>query len=131
MKKSILFVCLLSFVTFGLFAQEKQKATSDSIVFVNTTHDYGTIKQGSDGNYEFKFTNKAKEPLTLSNVQSSCGCTVPEWPKEPILGGKTGVIKVKYNTNSMGSFTKTITVTSNAKNPTVVLTIKGNVIAKQ
>ena len=131
MKKSIFFFFLLSFVSLGLFAQEKQNTTNDSIIFVKTTHDYGTIAQGSDGNYEFKYTNKGKAPLTLSNVQSSCGCTVPEWPKEPIPAGKTGVIKVKYNTNSIGSFTKNITVNSNAINTTVILTIKGNVVAKK
>ena len=131
MKKSIFFVFLLSFVSLGLFAQEKQNTTNDSIIFVKTTHDYGTITQGADGNCEFKFTNKAKEPLILSDVHASCGCTVPDWPKEPIPAGKTGVIKVKYNTNSVGTFSKTITVNSNAKNATVVLTIKGNVVAKK
>ena len=111
--------------------QPVQTTSQDSIVFEKMMHDYGTIVQGSDGNSEFKFTNKGKAPLILSNVQASCGCTVPEWPKEPILPGKTGSIKVKYNTNTVGAFNKSITVKSNAINPTVVLQIKGNVIPKQ
>lgn len=117
--------------SFSIQAQEKQVNVQDSIVFVNTTHDYGTIVQGADGNSEFRFTNKGKSPIILSHVQASCGCTVPEWPKEPILPGKTSSIKVTYNTANVGSFGKTITVSSNAANSTVVLTIKGNVTPKQ
>ena len=131
MKKSIFLLTILSLFTFALQAQENQAAVSDSIIFDKLVYDYGTIKQGADGNSEFKFTNKGKAPLILSNVQASCGCTVPEWPKEPILPGKTGSIKVKYNTNTVGAFNKSITVKSNAINPTVVLQIKGNVIPKQ
>jgi hypothetical protein len=117
--------------SFSIQAQEKQVNVQDSIVFVSTTHDYGTIVQGADGNSEFRFTNKGKSPIILSHVQASCGCTVPEWPKEPILPGKTSSIKVTYNTANVGSFGKTITVSSNAANSTVVLTIKGNVTPKQ
>jgi len=131
MKKSVFLLFLMSFVTFGVLAQANQTAANDSIAFEKTIHDYGTITQGSDGNCEFKFTNKGKKPLILSNVRASCGCTVPEWPKEPILPGKEGVIKVKYNTNSQGSFNKSITVNSNAINETIVLQIKGNVTPKQ
>jgi hypothetical protein len=94
------------------------------------THDYGNIKQGDNGECEFKFTNTGKEPLVITNCQGSCGCTVPACPKEPILPGKTGVIKVKYDTNRVGGIYKTVTVTSNAKSGNIVLTIKGNVVAK-
>ena len=111
-------------------AQTTQPTTQDSIVFVKTVHDYGTIVQGSDGGCEFTFTNKGKLPLVLSNVRASCGCTVPSWPKEPIAPGKSGSIKVMYNTNLPGSFNKSITVNSNALNNTVMLQIKGNVTPK-
>jgi hypothetical protein len=136
MKKSILVICAFVVSTFGLFAQAPiqapaQPSSEDSIVFEKMVHDYGTIVQGADGNSEFRFTNKGKAPLVLSNVHASCGCTVPEWPKEPILPGKSASIKVTYNTNNVGSFGKTITVNSNAVNPTVVLQIKGIVTAKQ
>ncbi len=93
-------------------------------------HDYGTVKQGGNGECEFKFTNNGKEPLVITNCQGSCGCTVPLCPKEPILPGKTGVIKVKYDTNRPGQIYKTVTVNSNAKSGNVVLTIKGNVEVK-
>lgn len=151
MKKSILIICAFVVSSMGLFAQTPVQApvtapvstpvtapvaapaipsTQDSVVFDKMVHDYGTIVQGSDGESEFKFTNKGKTPLLLSNVHASCGCTVPEWPKEPILPGKTSSIKVKYNTNNQGNFNKSITVNSNAINNTVVLQIKGNVTPK-
>jgi hypothetical protein len=93
-------------------------------------HDYGNIAQGANGECEFKFTNTGKEPLVITNCQGSCGCTVPQCPKEPILPGKSGVIKVKYDTNRPGGIYKTVTVNSNAKSGNVVLTIKGNVETK-
>ena len=100
------------------------------IKFEKYIHDYGTIKYGSDGNCEFKFTNTGKEPLILGNCQGSCGCTVPNCPKEPILPGKTGVIKVHYDTKRPGAINKSISVQSNAKSGTVTLQIKGTVEAE-
>jgi hypothetical protein len=93
-------------------------------------HDYGTIKQGENGECEFKFINNGKEPLVITNCMGSCGCTVPQCPKEPILPGKAGVIKVKYDTQRVGGIYKTVTVNSNAKSGTLSLTIKGTVEAK-
>ena len=93
-------------------------------------HDYGNVMQGGNGECEFKFTNNGKEPLVITNCMGSCGCTVPQCPKEPILPGKSSVIKVKYDTNRVGGIYKTVTVNSNAKSGNVVLTIKGNVEAK-
>ena len=101
------------------------------ITFENETHDYGTIKQGADGTCEFKFKNTGKEPLIISNAKGSCGCTVPTWPKEPIMKGQTGSIKVHYDTKRVGAFTKTVTLNSNAKSDTKVLTIKGVVEASE
>lgn len=95
-----------------------------------TTHDYGNIKQGDNGECEFKFINNGKEPLVITNCMGSCGCTVPQCPKEPILPGKSGVIKVKYDTQRVGGIYKTVTVNSNAKSGTQTLTIKGNIDAK-
>ncbi|MDZ7740844.1 MAG: DUF1573 domain-containing protein [Bacteroidota bacterium] len=79
----------------------------------------------------FTFTNKGQKPLVLSNVRASCGCTVPQWPREPVAPGEKGEIKVKYNTNRPGSFNKSITVNSNAANSMVRLRIKGQVVANQ
>jgi hypothetical protein len=100
-------------------------ATFDKVV-----HDYGTIEQHGDGNCEFTFTNDGKEPLILSNVRSSCGCTVPTWPRQPILPGQTETIKVKYDTKRVGTINKSISVYSNGKVSPIVLKIKGKVIAK-
>ena len=124
--KTFLFSTILLFA----IALNGKAQTADStlvITFESTVHDYGTIAQGSDGAYEFKFTNDGKSPLILSNVRSSCGCTVPSWTKEPVAPGKQGSIKVVYNTHNMGSFSKSVTVSSNAKNSEVMLQIKGNV----
>ena len=131
MKKSIFLLTILSLFTFALQAQENQAAQNDSIIFDKLVHDYGTIEKGGDGNSVFTFTNKGQKPLVLSNVRASCGCTVPQWPREPIVPGEQGEIKVKYNTRSTGSFNKSITVSSNAANSMVRLRIKGKVIAPQ
>jgi hypothetical protein len=98
------------------------------IKFSKLVHDYGTVPKEGDGNCEFEFQNTGKEPLVLSDVRSSCGCTVPSWTREPILPGKTGAIKVKYDTKRVGPINKTVTVTSNAKTSSVVLRIQGTVV---
>ena len=130
MKKTMLIACTLMLCTFSLLAQTSKTTVKETIVFDKTVHDYGTIVQNADGNCEFKFTNKGKEPLILSNVSSSCGCTVPVWPREPVAPGKSASIKVKYDTNRVGLINKSITVSSNAANNPVVLQIKGNVTPK-
>ena len=114
-------------------AQTTERANDSNaavIKFDKTTHDYGTIEQRSNGACEFKFTNEGKVPLILTNVRSSCGCTVPTWPREPILPGQSKVIKVKYDTKRLGVINKTIHVYSNAVTPSVTLRIKGKVVAK-
>ena len=116
--------------SFTVLAQESTVTTTDSIIFVSTVHDYGTIVQGSDGTCTFNFTNKGKAPIVLNDVKASCGCTVPEWTRTPVAPGQKGKIKVTYNTNTVGAFNKSITVNSNAKNSPVVLMIKGIVTAK-
>lgn len=108
----------------------EQPVSLADIKFEKTVHDFGTIPQGGNGECEFKFTNTGKEPLVITNCMGSCGCTVPQCPKEPILPGKTGVIKVKYDTNRVGPFVKSVTVNSNAKSGVVTLQIKGTVEAK-
>jgi hypothetical protein len=106
------------------------KVDGAGMVYVTETIDYGTIAQNADGNRKFEFTNNGSKPLIITNATGSCGCTVPTFPKEPILPGAKGVIGVKYATDRVGSFTKTVTITSNAEgNPSKVLTIKGNVLA--
>jgi len=99
------------------------------IEFIEETVDYGTILQGADGNREFVFKNTGKEPLIISSCKGSCGCTVPKCPSEPVLPGETAKIKVKYDTNRLGKFTKSVTVTSNAGEPVKTVKITGNVVA--
>jgi hypothetical protein len=129
MKKSIFLLTILCLFTFSIYSQENKTAVTDSIIFDKLEHDYGTIDKGSDGNCVFTFTNKGQKPLVLSNVRASCGCTVPQWPREPIAPGEKGEIKVKYNTNIVGTFNKSITVNSNAANSIVRLRVKGQVVA--
>ena len=101
------------------------------ITFAEAEHDFGTIEQNSAAEYAFVYKNTGKEPLVISNVQTSCGCTVPEWTRDPVNKKKSGVVKVKYNTHAAGSFNKTITVYSNANNSPVTLRIKGVVVVPQ
>lgn len=103
-------------------------AQGPSIKFEVVEHDYGTIDKGGNGTFEFVFSNEGTEPLILSNVRSSCGCTVPEWPRQPIDAGAKAGIKVKYDTRRIGSFHKSITVYSNAGTTPVILRIKGTVV---
>ncbi len=132
MKKFFLLSMFVSMAIMTMNAQEVKTAEAPKngpkITFNEMEHNYGTIQKGGDGNCEFVFTNEGNEPLILSSVKASCGCTTPSWTKEPIMPGKTGTIKVKYNTNNQGGFTKTITVMSNAVNsPRLTLKIKGKV----
>ncbi len=110
--------------------QENKNDKVPGIEFKFTEYDYGTIEQGADGTCEFLFKNTGKEALLLTNVKSSCGCTVPSWPKEPVKKGEKSKIIVKYNTNRIGPINKSITVTSNASNSPVILKIKGKVVPK-
>jgi hypothetical protein len=106
-------------------------STQPEFLFEAESHDFGTIPEGTQATYEFKFTNTGKEPLIISNVQASCGCTTPKRSNEPIAPGKTGTITASYNSSGRpGPFTKSVTVTSNAKSATKVLTIQGVVESK-
>lgn len=112
----------------ALFAAFASAVSAQTIDFVSQTIDYGKIEKGADGVRKFKFTNKGTAPLLIENAQGSCGCTVPTWPKEPIMPGASGEISVKYDTNREGAFTKYVTLTTNVKdNETVRLTITGEV----
>ena len=105
------------------------KVEGAGMVFDNETIDYGTIAHNADGGREFTFTNNGNKPLIITNTQGSCGCTVPTSPKDPIAPGTKGKIGVKYATDRVGAFTKTITVTSNAEGmASKIITIKGTVL---
>ncbi|WP_028283720.1 DUF1573 domain-containing protein [Olleya marilimosa] len=123
MKKlfTILFIGLISL---SMNAQDKVA----KIEFKDTTIDYGTINKGDNGIRTFEFTNTGDAPLIITKVSSSCGCTVPKKPENPIMPGDSGEIEVKYDTQRVMPIRKTITVLSNAETPTVSLKIKGEVI---
>lgn len=125
MMKKIVLVLFIGLLGLSLTAQD---ATA-KIEFKSETVDYGEIAKGSDGIRVFEFTNTGTAPLIISKVSSSCGCTIPKKPEDPILPGKTGEIQVKYDTNRVGPIRKAITVISNADTPTKVLKIKGEVKA--
>lgn len=107
-----------------------QKVNGPEVNWENEVIDYGTIAKGSNGAREFRFTNTGTTPLVINSASGSCGCTVPTKPTEPIMPGQSGVIGVKYDTQRVGPFTKTVTVSTNASDKPKVLTIKGTVTAE-
>ena len=132
MFRSLAITAFALVFTLSASAQEKAKTEEGAeIVFETEIHDFGTIEYGADGTYAFKFTNTGKEPLLITDAKGSCGCTVPKWPKEPVMRGQSNVINVSYDTKRVGPFTKTVTINSNAKSAVKILTIKGNVLSKE
>ena len=100
-----------------------------SFKFEKDEFDFGTIEQGESTTHEFKFTNTGSEPLIISKAEGSCGCTVPIFPKEPILKNQSATIKVTFNsTGKFGIQDKTVTITSNAKQNPMIIHIKGTVL---
>ena len=130
--KKIALLLFIGFVSLSINAQEKTTTVQDPnapmFEFVADVIDYGTIQLNADGLRVFKFKNIGKSALVIDRIQSSCGCTVPKKPTEPIMPGGTGEIEVKYNTHTAGGFNKSITVFSNATEPTKILRIKGIVL---
>ena len=117
------------FLIFGLNAGAQ---TTADMAFESMEHDFGKVKEdGGLANFNFNFKNTGKVPLVISAVNASCGCTTPEWSKEPVLPGKAGFIKVSYNPQGRpGRFDKTITVTANMPNGSQILKISGDVVPK-
>jgi hypothetical protein len=127
MKTTILFFAML--FSINSYAQPTNPMTSAEMTFVSETYDYGTIKQGANGDCEFEFTNTGSTALIITNAIGSCGCTVPDWPKKPILPGQKGVIKVHYNTSKTGIINKYVTLTANIEGKEMKIYIKGMVEA--
>ena len=132
MKKIFLTLGLL-LGGFALMSAQDAAAPVDGgalLTLDKEVHDYGTMQQGADGNCVFTVTNEGDAPLIISRCKGSCGCTVPQCQKEPILPGATSSIKVKYDTKRIGPINKSVTITSNATNdPTKVIRIKGKIEA--
>ena len=142
-KISVLFVCLLSVgMAFSQVtptpiahpeAPKAERSAEDGgpfMEFESLTLDYGTIDQHSEPLRLLKFTNNGDEPLVITNAKGSCGCTVPTWPKEPVMPGESADIEIRYATNRLGKFTKTVKFTTNetANAPQHVIKVTGNVL---
>jgi hypothetical protein len=124
MKKVFMFLIICS-LTNWVHAQQ----ADTTVVFDKLTHDFGVIVK-SDGiqSYTFEFTNKSDQSVTIQNVTSSCGCTTPDWTKEPVAPGKKGTVKVSYTPSGTAPFRKSVTVSIAGGNPkTVTLHISGSV----
>ena len=122
MKHIILIVSLLMGVTLGVQAQPKA-------LFDKTTHEFGTILWKNPVTATFKITNKGDKPLVISNVTTSCGCTVADWTKEPIAPGKTGIVSSTFDAKAIGRFQKSVGIYCNASNKPIYLAIRGEVTA--
>jgi len=136
MRNKILLLFILATISLGATAQNTDKKVLSNVVnenanqadfsFKSDEFDFGTIKQGESATYEFVFTNTGSEPLIIAKAEGSCGCTVPIYPKEPIMKGQDATIKVTFNSaGKMGVQDKTVTITSNAKQNPMVLHMKG------
>ncbi|MEO8085632.1 MAG: DUF1573 domain-containing protein [Bacteroidota bacterium] len=137
MKKNLLLIALFT-ISFGVVHAQDDKPTLNNVgnenpglpsfKFTEEEFNFGTIMQGDKIQHDFEFVNTGKDPLIISNAAGSCGCTVPEWPKEPIMGGAKGILKVTFNSaGKQGMQDKTVTLTSNAKQNPMVIHLKGNV----
>ncbi len=117
----------LSCITALLFFTANAQTDSSAVAFKATTHSFGKIKQGVPASTEFSFVNKSDKNLIIETAVAECGCTTPDYPKTPVQKGKAGVIKVTYNAESAGKFSKRVTVKfANIAKP-VILTIEGEV----
>jgi hypothetical protein len=121
MKKLTILICSL-FLAFAAMAQNapQAKASGAKITFDEKSHDFGDINQGDKVEYSFKFKNTGTEPLVISNVQTTCGCTATNWTKEPVAPGKTGEVAASFNSaGKMGQQNKVISVYYNGGMETV------------
>ncbi len=148
MKKIIMTLLCLSASALLVSAQDHKSVTGDMPVakpqpvtgtspiagqfeFNEETHDFGKVPEGPDQEYDFTFKNSGKSAILIKEAHGSCGCTVPQWPKEPILPGENAAIHVTYHTNGrVGAINKDVIITSNALLPTMTLHIKGTVEPK-
>jgi hypothetical protein len=127
--KKIMILATLVFVANVGFSQKATDAKSDVAVVAwdSQTYDFGKIKQGVPVTHEFKFTNKGKVPAVITNAQPSCGCTTPNWTRDPVMTGGEGLVKATFNAMVLGPFDKVITVTANTEGGVILLHIKGEV----
>ncbi|RED43305.1 uncharacterized protein DUF1573 [Winogradskyella eximia] len=128
---AILLVLTLSFFSAAPTEFGKYDTKVAVMKFKTEVIDYGIISQNSEGKRLFTFTNTGDAPLLITDVKTTCGCTVPSYSKAPILPGSIGELEIKYDTKRLGAFTKTVTVMSNAEGGNKVLKIKGHIVASK
>jgi hypothetical protein len=126
MKKLIILCAVVLGFAFAASAQDNQKP---EFKFNEEKHDFGKIPQGKPVSTLFEYTNVGEQPLIVTAVQPSCGCTIADFTKTPVKKGDKGTIKITYNAAVISPFNKTITITSNAATPTKVISIVGEVVA--
>src|SRR5690554_224870 len=128
MKNKLIIFCttLIAILSFSVLSVSAQN--NSEFKFETETYDFGKIPQGKPVSYEFKFENVGTEPLIISKVESTCGCTVPEYTKTPVKPGEKGTISVTFNAAQATPFSKMVTIRSNAKTPVKALYIKGTVV---
>ena len=126
--KHFMKLCAVILAFIGFTAM--QDGTKADFKFEKETHDFGKVAQGTPVSFDFVFTNVGDEPLIISNVESTCGCTVPKYPTTPVAKGAKGTITVTFNAAAVQpGFTKALMIKSNARTPVKVLYIKGEVVA--
>ncbi len=112
-------------------ASTVENTGSPSFSFSEENHDFGVIDEGTVAKHDFVFTNTGDAPLIITNAQGSCGCTVPDWPREPIAPGADGIIHVEFNSQGRaGNQSKQVTLSANTVPNTLVLNISAQVTAK-
>jgi hypothetical protein len=124
--KKLMIICAM---VFGFALTAAAQDTQPEFKFVEEKHNFGTVPQGTPVTTIFEFTNIGAQPLILSDVKPTCGCTVADFTKTPVKKGEKGSIKITYNAAAVSPFSKTIVVTSNAKTPQKNLVIIGEVVA--
>jgi hypothetical protein len=133
--KTIALTLMLGMIAPGLHVRDWMMSTTDmresaaeaAFNWTQTTYDFGKIKRNTPVTHEFRFINNGNDPLIITSVKASCGCTVAEYTKDPVAPGAEGFVKATYNAATEGAFTKTITVNSNTSDGVVTLIIKGEV----
>jgi hypothetical protein len=142
-------ICLIFILVWGIFSSCDRQATNSEKVnagagavipdhlkpvlsFKEETHKFQPVRDGDEVSHEFEFTNTGKSDLLISNAIASCGCTVPDWPKEPIAPGKSGKLKVTFNsTGRSGMQHKSIAITANTKQGKSEVFLEGEVLPKE
>ncbi len=130
MKRLIIPIILLLLVSCTPKNEKEAISAGQELYFAEATYDFGEMMEDGPGIHKIEFKNIGEEPVVINRVRSSCGCTIPSWPKAPIEPGATGEIEVEYNTALVGPFRKTVYIYSTAVNTPVKIMIKGEVLPK-